>query len=174
MVELQRLRRKIETAALLTFRRMPGPLKRGLVRAGTPNYTVGAVCAIEHQGTVLMLGQPHRPGWSLPGGLMEHGESPAQAVAREVAEETGLRIDPGDQVAVGVHPHSQSIDVIFRVVVSERPQVRTSAEARRFRWMNLDGLAEVDRETEQILAQLRRAHETPQPGHLLPVSGAES
>ena len=38
-----------------------------------------------------------RPGeWSLPGGGLDHGEPPAAAVAREVAEETGLSADVGE------------------------------------------------------------------------------
>jgi 8-oxo-dGTP diphosphatase len=43
-----------------------------------------------------------RPGsWSLPGGGVGHGEPPAQAVGREVTEETGLVARPGD--LLGVH-----------------------------------------------------------------------
>ena len=161
-------RRKAETAALLTFQKLPGPVKRVLVRAGTPNYTVGAVCALEHQGAVLMLSQPHRAGWSLPGGLLDHGETPAQAVAREVAEEIGLRIDPGDAVAVGVHPHTQSVDVIFRVLLQERPVLDLATEARRSRWFDYAEIAQADRETRQILELLHKAHTDPAVGRLLP------
>lgn len=145
------LRRRAGTAALLAFRALPGPLSRAAVRVGTPNYTVGAVVAIEHEGSVLVLGQPHRRGWSLPGGLVDHGETPAEAVTREVREETGLDIDPGDHVAVGVHPQTQSVDIIFRVLVPERPEVRLSAEARRSQWCRLEELRDVDRETRQIV-----------------------
>ncbi len=166
MPELQVLRRKAATAALLVFRGLPGPLKRGLVRAGTPNYTVGAVCSLEHDGHVLMLSQPHRNGWSLPGGLLDHGETPAQAVVREVAEETGLRIEPGDAVAVGVHPHSQSVDVIFRVLLDERPPLTLSSEARRSRWMSPSEMADSDRETQQILDLLQSAQDQPTKGRL--------
>lgn len=166
-LDLPTLRRKAGTAALLAFRYLPGPLKRRLVRVGTPNYTVGAVCVLEHEGQVLMLGQPHRRGWSLPGGLVHPGETPAEGVVREVREEVGLDIDPGDQVAVGFHPHSQSIDVIYRVVVQERPEVSLSSEPRRFRWWDPDDLDDTDRETRQIVAQLRRAEMPPRPGRLL-------
>lgn len=174
MVDLGTLRRKGGTAALSAFRRIPGPLKRGLVRAGTPNYTVGAVCAIEHEGTVLLLRQPHRAGWSLPGGLLEHGESPADAVIREVWEETGLRIDPGDHVAVGVHPHTQSIDVIFRATALQRPGIRLAHEARRCRWWAIDEVHDVDRETQQIIDLLVRTRDAPRVGTVLIPAPPES
>lgn len=37
---------------------------------------------------------PHAGSWSLPGGRVEAGETPQQAVVREVAEETGLLVVP--------------------------------------------------------------------------------
>ncbi|MGA8208885.1 MAG: NUDIX domain-containing protein, partial [Nocardioidaceae bacterium] len=33
--------------------------------------------------------------WTLPGGGVDHGEDPRDAVRREVYEETGLRVEPG-------------------------------------------------------------------------------
>jgi ADP-ribose pyrophosphatase YjhB (NUDIX family) len=43
----------------------------------------------------------HTGSWTLPGGGIDHGESPHEAVAREVREETGLEVDVG--VLLGVH-----------------------------------------------------------------------
>ncbi len=161
------LRRKAGTALLVAFRRLPAPVKRGLVRRGTPHYTVGAVCAIEHEGEVLLLWQPHREGWSLPGGLVQRGESPEEAVAREVLEEVGLRIDPGEPVAYGVHPDSQAVDVVFRIVVAERPSTALSTEARKATWWSLDELERADRETRQIIDLLATIGRDPRPGRLL-------
>jgi 8-oxo-dGTP diphosphatase len=43
----------------------------------------------------------HHPGaWTLPGGGVDHGESPRAAVVRELAEETGLAIVAGDLLDV--------------------------------------------------------------------------
>jgi 8-oxo-dGTP diphosphatase len=43
---------------------------------------------------VERAGNPLKGYWSIPGGLVETGESLDQAVRREVREETGLRITP--------------------------------------------------------------------------------
>jgi len=43
--------------------------------------------------------------WSVPGGYMEPGESVTEACAREVMEETGMRVRVGQLVAVYNSPH---------------------------------------------------------------------
>ena len=45
---------------------------------------------------VLLCRLTYKKDWDLPGGVVEVGESPRDAVAREVAEELGLDITPGD------------------------------------------------------------------------------
>lgn len=58
---------------------------------------VGAV-VVDGRGRFLLVRRGREPGrglWSIPGGKVEPGESDPEAVAREVLEETGLRIDVG-------------------------------------------------------------------------------
>jgi 8-oxo-dGTP diphosphatase len=53
-------------------------------------------------GRVLLIRRAHAPSeglWSLPGGRIEAGETPPEAAAREVREETGLRVDVGPLLA---------------------------------------------------------------------------
>ncbi len=60
-----------------------------------PLVGVGAI--ILRRGRILMAQrgkEPLKGSWSLPGGLVELGESLADAVRREVREETGLEIRP--------------------------------------------------------------------------------
>jgi 8-oxo-dGTP diphosphatase len=51
-------------------------------------------------GRVLVVKPNYRPGWSLPGGVCEHGEPPHLGCAREVLEEVGLTITPGRLLVV--------------------------------------------------------------------------
>jgi len=58
---------------------------------------VGAVVTDE-QGRLLMIKRGHEPGaglWSIPGGRIEPGETDAEALVREMLEETNLSIAPG-------------------------------------------------------------------------------
>ncbi|WP_151526353.1 NUDIX hydrolase [Serinicoccus kebangsaanensis] len=168
-MDLSTVRRKASTAALLGFRVTPGPLKRAVVRTVAPSYTVGAVCVIEHEREFLVLWQPHRRGWSLPGGLLGRAEEPSDAVRREVAEEVGLDIDPGDPVTVRVDPVEQGVDVVFRVVLTERPDLALATEARKARWTSRAELGPADRDTRGILDVLAHADATSRPGRLLDV-----
>lgn len=150
-------RRRLYTAALVVFRRLPAPVRRSLVRAGTPGFTVGAVCVLEHEGAVLVLRQPHRGGWSLPGGLLDRGEDPRTGVEREVHEETGLVVEVGLPVAAQVNAQVRRVDVIYRVRVPSRPRVQAGGEAQRAQWLTpQEVIADCDAPTREILAVLAR------------------
>lgn len=66
-----------------------------------PIVGVGAV--IVNDGCVVLVKRAHEPlkgEWSLPGGTVEVGETLAEAVVREVREETGLDVRVGSLVEV--------------------------------------------------------------------------
>ncbi|MEW2498965.1 NUDIX hydrolase [Amycolatopsis sp. CA-161197] len=57
---------------------------------------VGGI-VFDDQGRLLLIQRGHDPGkglWSLPGGRVEQGETDAEAVVRELREETGLDVSP--------------------------------------------------------------------------------
>jgi 8-oxo-dGTP diphosphatase len=61
---------------------------------------VGAL-AYDERGRLLLVQRANEPGrglWSVPGGRVEPGEDDAAALVREMLEETGLRVRPGELV----------------------------------------------------------------------------
>ncbi len=61
-------------------------------------------------GELLLMQRSDNRHWGLPGGYVEIGEGVAAACAREVLEETGVRISVGRLVGVYSDPARQVID----------------------------------------------------------------
>lgn len=64
---------------------------------------VGVAAIIVEGGRVLLVRRDHDPDrgkWSVPGGLVEAGETLAAAVKRETLEETGLVVEPGEMATI--------------------------------------------------------------------------
>lgn len=55
-------------------------------------------------GRLLILKPTYKQGWTIPGGVMEAGETPWQACQREAGEETGLVVTRGRLVCVDFRP----------------------------------------------------------------------
>src|SRR5581483_5544181 len=72
---------------------------------------------------VLLLKRSDDGRWALPGGAIDPGEAPAQALVREVYEETGLRVRPLRLLGVfgafpdfrHVYPNGDAVQVIASV-----------------------------------------------------------
>jgi ADP-ribose pyrophosphatase YjhB (NUDIX family) len=78
----------------------------------------------------------------MPAGFMEYGESPEQCAAREVFEETGLRVKAGR--LVGVYsgcddPRTHAILIVYRASsCSGKP--RAGDDASEIGWFPMNGL----------------------------------
>lgn len=59
----------------------------------TGETLAAGVLLFDDQDRVLLVDPTYKPGWEFPGGVVEPGEAPARAGMREVAEETGIRLD---------------------------------------------------------------------------------
>lgn len=117
---------------------LPDPLNQH----ADPTHVTASAIVVGPRGTVLH--RHKRLGlWLQPGGHIDAGETPAQAVLREVREETGLLVShPPDGPAlfhVDVHPASEHVHLDLRFVVSgdDRdpvPGADESPDARWFQW----------------------------------------
>jgi len=151
--------------AFQVYRRLPVGLRRRIVRAVSPSFTVGAMCFIERDdGAVLLVRHSYRERWGVPGGLLQRGEDPEDGVRREVREEVGLRVDLLGEPAVVVDAEPQRVDVVFRarpaVDVDPDDLVLGSAEIVEARWFPSDGLPELQFETAGALVALARVATT--------------
>jgi len=117
-----------------------------------PVVGVGAVIVCD--GKILLVkrrGEPGRGKWSVPGGLVELGETVEEAVIREVKEETGLDV-----------AEPELIDVVDNIVRDEKGEIkwhfiildffvkvrggelRASDDAEEIRWVPLDEAEKYD------------------------------
>lgn len=129
-------------------------------RKPAPVECAGAV-VVDDAGRLLLVRRGRAPAlgtWSLPGGRVEPGETPEQAAAREVAEETGLTVEVGAllatvELAAGFRVH----DFAARVVGGS---LSAGDDADDARWVDP---ADLDRlELSPGLAdELRRMGATP-------------
>lgn len=82
----------------------------------SPRECVGAVIR-DSSGRMLLVLRGHEPGkglWSVPGGRIEPGETDQQAVVREVAEETGLRVTCGRLLGTARLPGPDGTEIVVR------------------------------------------------------------
>lgn len=84
------------------------------------DLTVAAV--VEHEGRFLLV-EEHASGrqvFSQPGGHIETGESPEQAVIRETREESACDIECGELIGVYLWIHPQTRQQFLRIVYAAR------------------------------------------------------
>jgi 8-oxo-dGTP diphosphatase len=100
---------------------------------------VGAVIK-DPDGRLLLIKRGHEPGaglWSLPGGRIEPGETDQQAVAREVLEETNLRVRCGRLLGTAElpAPGGAVIDVSDYLAVVTGGELAAGDDAADVRWV---------------------------------------
>jgi 8-oxo-dGTP diphosphatase len=127
----------------------------------TPLVGVGAI--IIEQDRVVLVKRGHAPlagEWSIPGGVLEIGETLREAVVREVMEETSLEVEPA--VLLGVYDrilrdadertlyHYVLIDFLCRRVSGEPQAAGDAVEVRWFKQDEIQALS-LAKDTAEVI-----------------------
>ena len=112
----------------------------------SPQLCVGAIAV--HAGRLLMVRRGRGPAageWSIPGGRVDPGETLAEAVLRELVEETGLDGVCDEMVGwverIGSDHHFVILD--FRVSVLDPADPVAGSDAAEAAWVPLSDVAEL-------------------------------
>jgi len=107
-----------------------------------PLVGVGAV--VVHEGRVLLVrrgSEPLKGHWTLPGGLLELGESLVEGAVREVREETGLVVEPLELVELIDRIHREASRIRYHYVIADYlcrvtgGELRAASDADAVRWI---------------------------------------
>lgn len=116
---------------------------------------VGVGALVQMGGKILLIRRAEEPGkglWSIPGGLIEVGETLRDAVKREVEEETGISVEVGELIDVmeniirdddgKVKFHYVLIDFEAKPA-SENIELTPSSEVLEARWFTPDEIRNI-------------------------------
>ena len=153
------LRAGMEPLLLWLWKMLPLPrrARRAYLELTHPRFLVGVMALIrDGRGRVLILEHTYRrkDRWGLPGGYLKTREEPAEGLAREVAEETGLSVEVGQLLLAGLYdPHQ--LDLLYRARITSG-RLQPTPEVASWRFVPE---SELERILPNQLAMLRRAGE---------------
>lgn len=134
----------------------------------SPLVGVGAI--IIEDGRVLLVKRGHPPlagEWSIPGGVLELGETVREAAAREAREETCLMVEPAELLGVydrvlrddagRILYHFVLIDFLCRPVKGEARAADDADEVHWFTLAETEDLGLPDDTAEVVRLAFRKA-----------------
>lgn len=139
---------------------MPVRLRRWSMRLTHTRFTVTAGAIIFNQaGEILILKHRFRAGsgWGLPGGFLERGEQPIDALRRELREELDLEIEAVEIFTARSFRKPKQVEVLFRGRADGPVKPRTM-EVERAEWFSLDALPEgLPRDQRRLVEQAAKS-----------------
>jgi mutator protein MutT len=133
---------KVQNLISRVWRKLPARMRRWTMRLAHTRFTVTAGAVIfNDKGEVLLLKHRFRAGsgWGLPGGFMEKGEQPIDALRRELREEIALEVDDVKVFAARSFKKPKQVEVLFRARANAQVKSQT-VEVERAEWFAIDAL----------------------------------
>lgn len=138
------------------WRGTPARVRRAGVWLTQTRFTVtaGAV-VLDGRGRVLLLQHTFRKGsgWGIPGGFIERGEQPDDAIRRELREETSVEMSDLRLVAARTLRRPRQIELLYVARIAAGARARAeSVEIRRAEWFARDALpAELTKDQRRLI-----------------------
>lgn len=150
------MRARLGSIVYAGFGRLPSGMKLFVNRRLNTSFLVGVLGVVRNErGEVLVLRHTYRPStpYGVPGGWLKRGEAPGEALAREIFEETGLRVECGRVLRVGSYERPTRLEVWLdcELVGGE---FRPSAEVSEARFVGLDSLPPLLPAQRELLSSL--------------------
>ncbi|MFF2331597.1 MULTISPECIES: NUDIX domain-containing protein [unclassified Streptomyces] len=129
----------------------------------TIRYTADVVCLRGDDVLVIRRGwEPHKDELALPGGHVDRGETSRVAAARELQEETGIRVAAEDLDRLDVYdrpdrdPRGRYVSVAYVVTVPADTVAQAGDDATAVQWVPLAEPGTLAFDHAEILADARR------------------
>ena len=127
------------------WRALPPRIRRWSMRATQTRFTVTAGALIFNDaGQILLLKHRFRAGsgWGIPGGFLERGEQPEQALRRELREEIGLEVSHVEIFSARSFKRPRQVEILFRCRANVRiGQLKPrTMEVEKAEWFSLQNL----------------------------------
>jgi ADP-ribose pyrophosphatase YjhB (NUDIX family) len=123
---------------------LPVKFRRWIMRVCHARFTVTAGGIVFNDaGEALLLKHRFRAGsgWGLPGGFLNPGEQPLDALRRELREEIELEVEDVEFFAARSFRKPRQVEVLFRCRSKGIPKPRT-LEVELAQWFSIDALPE--------------------------------
>jgi 8-oxo-dGTP pyrophosphatase MutT (NUDIX family) len=121
---------------------LPPWVRRFVLRRVQTTFTVSAAAVVVNgDGKVLVLHHLLRPttGWGLPGGFIDAGEQPHQAIARELMEETGITLS--DIRMLHLKTLGRHVEILFKAKANDEGEI-LSSEIDHLGWYAFEDIPE--------------------------------